>query len=83
MANEVLVNARNRPSRDQSAGDPRAQDQGWSVYALGDIRGIEKDAGPDDAANHEQRRIEQIQPALERSVVSAMRHELFRVRFAA
>ena len=55
--------------RDQAAHQPDGQDQARSVDPLRDIGGVEEYAGTDDAADNQERGIEQVQTALQRRVI--------------
>ena len=51
--------------RDCAAGRPGAEDERRAVEAPGDDIGIDEDARTDDAADHDHRRVERAQGALE------------------
>src|SRR5262249_31531474 len=48
--------------RDGTATDPGRQNQEWGLYPLGDDVWIDEDAGADDAAEDDHRRVEEAEP---------------------
>jgi len=53
-------------NRNRSAGDPEADDGAWDRDDFSDDRRIAEDSRADDAAHHDERRIERAKPPGER-----------------